>query len=59
MLGGGYSQAIYMANVRNPRLVESFKAALLALPGVTLHEQCEVNGFILDEGNVVGVSTTE
>ena len=61
VLGGGYSQAIFMANVanvRNPRLVKSLKAALLALPGVTLHEQCEVTGFVQDAGNVVGVSTT-
>ena len=61
VLGGGYSQAIFMANVanvRNPRLVKSLKAALLALPGVTLHEQCEVTGFVQDAGNVVGVNTT-
>lgn len=60
VLGGGYSQAIYMANVanvRNPRLVKSLKAALLALPGVTLHEQCEVEGFVIEGGNVVGVNT--
>lgn len=60
VLGGGYSQAIYMAdvaNVRNPRLVKSLKAALLALPGVTVHEQCEVRGFVLDGGDVVGVDT--
>ncbi|MGY2228987.1 glycine oxidase ThiO [Pseudomonas tolaasii] len=60
VLGGGYSRAIYMAgvaNVRNPRLVKSLKAALLALPGVTIHEQCEVSGFVLDGDNVVGVDT--
>ncbi|WP_426180072.1 glycine oxidase ThiO [Pseudomonas sp. TWRC1-2] len=60
VLGGGYSQAIYMAdvaNVRNPRLVKSLKAALLALPGVTLHEQCEVQGFVLEGEDVVGVNT--
>ncbi len=59
-LGGGYSQAIYMANVanvRNPRLVKSLKAALLALPGVTIQEQCEVDGFVLDGDTVVGVNT--
>ena len=62
VLGGGYSQAIYMANVanvRNPRLVKSLKAALLALPGVTLHEQCEVTGFVVDAGSVVGVNTAQ
>ena len=60
VLGGGYSQAIYMANVanvRNPRLIKSLKAALLVLPGVTIHEQCEVDGFVLDGDNVVGVNT--
>lgn len=60
VLGGGYSQAIYMANVanvRNPRLIKSLKAALLALPGVTIHEQCEVDGFVLDGDNIVGVNT--
>jgi len=59
-LGSGFSQAIYMAdvaNVRNPRLVKSLKAALLALPQVTLHEQCEVEGFIQENGKVVGVNT--
>lgn len=62
VLGGGYARAIHMANVanvRNPRLVKSLKAALLALPGVTLHEQCEVSGFVLDDGNVVGVNTLD
>ena len=60
-LGGGYSQAIFMAdvaNVRNPRLVKSLKAALSALPDVTIHEQCEVDGFILQGDTVVGVNTS-
>ena len=60
VLGGEYAQAIYMANVanvRNPRLVKSLKTALLALPGVTIHEQCEVTGFVLDGARVVGVNT--
>lgn len=60
VLGGGYSQAIYMANVanvRNPRLVKSLKAALLALPNVTISEQCDVSGFVLGGGRVVGVNT--
>ncbi|OPG75175.1 glycine oxidase ThiO, partial [Pseudomonas ogarae] len=51
VLGAGFSRAIYMAdvaNVRNPRLVKSLKAALLAMPNVTIHEQCEVGGFIRD-----------
>ena len=60
VLGGGYAQAIYMAdvaNVRNPRLVKSLKAALLALPNVTIYEQCAVSGFVLGDDRVVGVNT--
>jgi glycine oxidase len=51
VLGEGFSRAIYMAdvaNVRNPRLVKSLKAALQALPNVTIHEQCAVSGFVRD-----------
>ncbi|WP_207864766.1 glycine oxidase ThiO [Pseudomonas sp. 58(2021)] len=61
VLGGGFSRAIYMAdvaNVRNPRLVKSLKAALQALPNVTIHEQCEVSGFVLEGERVVGVQTS-
>jgi glycine oxidase len=60
VLGSGYRRAIYMAdiaNVRNPRLVKSLKAALLALPNVTIHEQSEVTGFVRDGERVLGVST--
>ncbi|MCK9816220.1 glycine oxidase ThiO [Pseudomonas sp. MAFF 302046] len=60
VLGGGYERAIYMANVanvRNPRLLKSLKAALLALPGVTVHEQCAVSGFIREGQRIVGVHT--
>ena len=60
VLGTGFSRAIYMAdvaNVRNPRLVKSLKAALLALPNVTVHEQCEVSGFIREGAKVVGVES--
>lgn len=61
VLGGGYSRAIYMAdvaNVRNPRLVKSLKAALQAMPNVVIDEHCAVTGFIREAGRVVGVSTT-
>ena len=61
VLGPGFSRAIYMAdvaNVRNPRLVKSLKAALLALPNVTVHEQCEVLEFIREGEQVVGVRTS-
>jgi glycine oxidase len=59
-LGGGYRRAIHMAdiaNVRNPRLVKSLKAALLALPNVTIHEQSAVTGFVREGGRILGVST--
>lgn len=62
VLGGGYSRAIYMAdvaNVRNPRLVKSLKAALQAMPNVTIHEQCEVLGFIHEGEKIAGVNTTQ
>jgi glycine oxidase len=61
VLGSGFSRAIYMAdvaNVRNPRLVKSLKAALLAMPDVTLHEHCEVSGFIRDGERVIGVKSS-
>ncbi|RBH56991.1 MULTISPECIES: glycine oxidase ThiO [Pseudomonas] len=60
VMGGGYSRAIYMANVanvRNPRLVKSLKVALQALPNVTIREQCEVAGFLREGERVVGVRT--
>ncbi len=60
VMGSGYSRAIHMAdiaNVRNPRLVKALKAALLALPNVTLHEDCEVSEFVRDDDRVIGVST--
>ena len=62
VLGGGFSRAIYMsdvANVRNPRLVKSLKAALQAMPNVTIHEQCEVLGFIREGDKVAGVNTAQ
>lgn len=61
VMGGGYSRAIHMAdiaNVRNPRLVKSLKAALQALPNVTIHEQCEVSDFVRDADRIIGVSTS-
>jgi glycine oxidase len=60
VMGGGYSRAVHMAdvaNVRNPRLVKSLKAALLARPNVVIHEQCEVSGFLRDGTRVIGVHT--
>jgi len=60
VMGSGYSRAIHMAdiaNVRNPRLVKALKAALLALPNVRLHEDCEVSEFVRDDDRIIGVST--
>jgi glycine oxidase len=61
VLGSGFSRAIYMAdvaNVRNPRLVKSLKTALQTMPNVTLHEHCEVSGFIRDGERVRGVKSS-
>ncbi|MBD1551057.1 glycine oxidase ThiO [Pseudomonas typographi] len=61
-LAPGFERAIYMAdvaNVRNPRLVKSLKAALALLPNVTLREHCEVRGFLRNGDAVGGVDTAE
>ncbi|KTT02168.1 glycine oxidase ThiO [Pseudomonas parafulva] len=62
VLGPGFERALYMegvANVRNPRLVKSLKAALLALPNVSVREHCQITGFVQQDGRIVGVSTAE
>jgi len=62
VLGAGYQQAVHMsgvANVRNPRLIKSLRAALLAMPNVALQEHCAVSGFIQEQGRVVGVKTQQ
>lgn len=62
VLGAGFERAIYMAdvaNVRNPRLVKSLKAALQAMPNVTIHEHCEVRGFIREGEKIAGVNTAQ
>lgn len=62
VLGPGFKRAIYMAgvaNVRNPRLVKSLKAALLALPNVSLREHCQVTGFRHEGERVTGVQTAD
>lgn len=62
VLGPGYRHAIYMAgvaNVRNPRLVKSLKAALQALANVTLREHCQISGFVHEGGRVTGVQTED
>lgn len=60
VLGPGFKHALYMAgvaNVRNPRLIKALKAALLALPNVTLREHCQVSGFHQEGERVTGVVT--
>ena len=60
VLGPGYHQALQMtgvANVRNPRLIKSLRAALAQMPNVTLQEHAAVTGFIRDGESVVGVRT--
>lgn len=62
VLGPGFKRAIYMAgvaNVRNPRLVKSLKAALQAMPNVTLREHCQITGFVQQGGRVTGVQTAD
>ena len=57
-LGAGFQRAIHMAgvaNVRNPRLVKSLRAALQGMANVELHEHCEVRGFLRGGERVVGV----
>lgn len=60
VLGPGYQQAVQMtgvANVRNPRLIKSLRAALAQMPNVTLQEHAAVSGFIREGASVVGVRT--
>ncbi|WP_263260285.1 glycine oxidase ThiO [Pseudomonas sp. RIT-PI-S] len=60
VLGPGFAEAVYMANVanvRNPRLVKALRAALEATPGVQLLEHCAVQGFVQHQARVCGVRT--
>ncbi|WP_208630475.1 glycine oxidase ThiO [Ectopseudomonas oleovorans] len=62
VLGPGYRRAVHMsgvANVRNPRLVKSLRAALAAMPNVQLREHCPVRGFIREQGAIRGVVTEQ
>lgn len=62
VLGHGYRHAIHMAgvaNVRNPRLLKSLRAALEKLPNVEVHEQCGVTGFLREAERIVGVRTAQ
>lgn len=62
VLGSGYQHAIHMAgvaNVRNPRLIKSLRAALERLPNVEIREQCGVSAFLREDGRIVGVQTAQ
>jgi glycine oxidase len=57
-LGQGFARAIHMsdvANIRNPRLVRSLRAAVLGMPNVRLLEHRPVTGFIREGGRIRGV----
>ncbi|NKQ10118.1 glycine oxidase ThiO [Pseudomonas sp. SST3] len=61
-LGEGFSRAVFMpgvANVRNPRLLQALRAALIKLPNVRIIEHCPVAGFVRDGWRVVGVQTAK
>lgn len=58
VLGSGFTSALYMAdvaNVRNPRLVKALRALLLRMPSVNAQEYCQVDGFVVEAGRVIGV----
>ena len=48
-----------LGSVRNPRLAKALKARLSAMPQVTIREQCEVSGFLHQNGKVGGVATAQ
>lgn len=59
-LAPGFSRAIHMAgvaNVRNPRLLKSLRAALQGLPNVEFHGRSPVTGFMTQGGRISGVRT--
>ncbi|WXL28035.1 glycine oxidase ThiO [Ectopseudomonas mendocina] len=61
-LGPGFQRAIFMpgvANVRNPRLVKSLRAALVAMDNVKLLEHCPVEGVVSENGRICGVRTAQ
>ena len=59
-LGHGFARAVHLpdvANVRNPRLAQALRAALEALPNVTVREHQEVIGLLERGGRIHGVRT--
>ncbi|AYC32347.1 glycine oxidase ThiO [Pseudomonas cavernae] len=60
-LGEGFRRALHMpgvANVRNPRLLRALRATLAESANVTVLENTEVSGFLLQAGCVLGVNTS-
>ncbi|SDO25796.1 glycine oxidase ThiO [Vreelandella arcis] len=48
-----------LGSVRNPRLGKALRDRLAAMPNVTLHEQCEVSGFVCQGEQIQGVRTAQ
>ncbi|OYT96743.1 MAG: glycine oxidase ThiO [Pseudomonas sp. PGPPP3] len=62
VLAKRFTRALHMpdvANVRNPRLVRALREALLQMSNVELREQCQVSGFIRENGRICGVQTKQ
>ncbi len=61
-LGAGFERAAFMsnvANVRNPRLLDSLRVALAKLSNVRVIEHSPVTGFIRNGERVIGVETAQ
>lgn len=59
-LSGHYRHALFapqVANIRNPRLLQALHAALQRFARVSVHSQQAVQGFVQENGRVVGVHT--
>lgn len=57
-LGRHFNRAVHLpgvANIRNPRLIQALRAALLKMPGFRLLEGVAVDGLLREDGRVVGV----
>lgn len=46
-----------VGSIRNPRLVKAILASLEKRPGVTIHPDCAVHGFCIENGMIKGVRT--
>lgn len=58
----GFDGALWMptlGSIRNPRLGKALRARLLQMPGVSLHEQCEVSALIREGHAIRGVATSQ